>query len=228
MMNKINVAIDGPAGAGKSTVAKAVAARLQYMYIDTGAMYRALTWKALNTRTNVKEESKLVELLANTSIIMDKYGQGNVYADNDNVTEAIRSEAVTANVSDVAMHPQVRKQMVLQQRQLAAENGAVLDGRDIGTVVLPNAELKIFLQASVEIRASRRHQEHLDNGLPSDLEFIKKDIERRDKIDSSREASPLLKAEDAVEIDSSNKSIAEVTDIICRIAEERIQSHDHI
>ncbi|WP_091656573.1 (d)CMP kinase [Alteribacillus iranensis] len=222
-MDKINIAIDGPAGAGKSTVAKIVASELHYTYIDTGAMYRALAWKALHTDTDIEHEASLISLLENTSIEIYPGDEGNkVFVDTQDVTEEIRSSEVTASVSAVSAHYGVREQMVTTQQRLAMKKGAVLDGRDIGTVVLPDAELKIFLIASVEERAQRRHRENVDNGRPSELQTILKDIQVRDEKDMNREISPLVKATDAVEIDSTRLTIEEVADKICALARERI------
>ncbi|WP_240377091.1 (d)CMP kinase [Bacillus piscicola] len=223
-MDKINIAIDGPAGAGKSTVAKMVAARLSYVYIDTGAMYRALAWRALQSHTDILDEASLTSLLQETEIEMVPGVNGNkVYVNNREVTEDIRSSEVTASVSAVSAHAGVRQKMVTTQQQLASRKGAVLDGRDIGTVVLPDAELKIFLTASVEERARRRHLENVEKGRESELQRILEDIEQRDLKDSTRKESPLKKAHDAVEIDSTNLSSEEVAAKICGLATERIQ-----
>ncbi|RSL33832.1 (d)CMP kinase [Salibacterium salarium] len=223
-MNKINIAIDGPAGAGKSTVAKAVASLLQYVYIDTGAMYRALAWVALKNNIDTQEDWSLSALLQNTNIILEPSSIGNrVFVNQEEVTDAIRSNEVTAAVSDVSAHAGVREQMVKKQQQLAEGKGAVLDGRDIGTTVLPDAELKVYLIASVEERAKRRHDEHVDKGRSSDLETIRRDIQSRDEKDASREISPLIKAEDAIEIDTTQLSAEEVASRVINLAEERIR-----
>lgn len=215
MRKKIAVAIDGPAAAGKSTVAKIVAKKLSYIYIDTGAMYRAITLKALENSVDVNEEKALVSLLDSTSIKLIQTEEGQrVLLDNRDVTVDIRTSDVTNNVSYVAKHPKVREDMVARQQQLAKARGVVMDGRDIGTKVIPDAEVKIFLIASVEERAKRRHVENLKKGFPSDLENLKLEIEKRDFIDSEREASPLVKADDAIEIDTTSLSIEEVADRI--------------
>lgn len=214
-VNKLAIAIDGPAAAGKSTVAKKVAEQLKYIYIDTGAMYRALTWKALQQGLDMEDEKKLEKLLLETGITLEQTSQGQlVLVDGQNVTEEIRQDEVTRNVSSVAKHAPVRTEMVKRQRELSNETGVVMDGRDIGTKVLPDAEVKIFLIASVEERAIRRYNENLKKGYDTDLEKLKDEIERRDKLDSEREASPLVKAEDAVEIDTTSLTIEEVTDKI--------------
>ncbi|EQB36093.1 hypothetical protein M948_13735 [Virgibacillus sp. CM-4] len=207
----VTIAIDGPAAAGKSTVAKIVAEKLSCVYIDTGAMYRALTLKAINNSINVNDENALVGLLSNTIIELQQSDKGQlVLLDNQDVTAAIRSIEVTNNVSFVAQHPAIRKEMVKRQQNLANKRDVVMDGRDIGTHVLPNAEVKIFLIASVDERAKRRYEENINNGISSDLNELKREIEQRDKIDSKREASPLVKASDAIEIDTTSLSIQEV------------------
>jgi CMP/dCMP kinase len=218
MLTKIAVAIDGPAAAGKSTVAKIVAKKLSYIYIDTGAMYRAITLKALENNVDVNDEKALVSLLETTIIKLVQSDDGQrVLLDERDVTFDIRTSEVTNNVSYVAQHPKVREDMVARQQQLADERGVVMDGRDIGTKVIPDAEVKIFLIASVEERAKRRHVENLNKGFSSDIERLKQEIEKRDLIDSEREASPLVKAVDAIEIDTTSLSIEEVAD---RILEE--------
>jgi CMP/dCMP kinase len=218
MLTKIAVAIDGPAAAGKSTVAKIVAKKLSYIYIDTGAMYRAITLKALENNVDVNDEKALVSLLESTIIKLVQSDDGQrVLLDERDVTFDIRTSEVTNNVSYVAQHPKVRVDMVARQQQLADERGVVMDGRDIGTKVIPDAEVKIFLIASVEERAKRRHVENLNKGFSSDIEQLKQEIEKRDLIDSEREASPLVKAADAIEIDTTSLSIEEVAD---RILEE--------
>lgn len=218
VVNNYAIAIDGPAAAGKSTVAKKVADYLKYIYIDTGAMYRALTWKALQKGINVEDEKNLENLLYTTKINLEQTPEGQiVLVDGSNVTEEIRKDDVTNNVSSVAKHPSVRKEMVKRQRELSKETGVVMDGRDIGTKVLPEAEVKIFLIASVEERATRRYKENLEKGYASDLEKLKEEIKKRDKLDSEREASPLIKAEDAIEIDTTSLSINDVTNKILEV-----------
>lgn len=209
------IAIDGPAAAGKSTVAKIVAHRLSYIYIDTGAMYRALTAKALEENTNLHDEEALTELLERTDIELKQSEDGQIVIVNGNdVTWDIRTQNVTNNVSHVAKHSRIRKQMVSRQQLLAKKRGVVMDGRDIGTYVLPDAEVKIFLIASVEERAWRRHEENLQKGFSSDLNELKKEIKQRDQLDSQRETAPLIKAEDAMEIDTTSLSIDDVANRI--------------
>ncbi|MGD6956283.1 (d)CMP kinase [Rossellomorea aquimaris] len=221
-MKKLRIAIDGPAAAGKSTVAKIVAGKLSYLYIDTGAMYRSLTYKALKLNIDLHDENELKEILAQTKITLEPTEDGQiVYVDGENVTDEIRQAAVTNSVSHVAVHSQVREEMVNRQQQLAKQGAVVMDGRDIGTHVIPDAEIKVFLLASVDERAQRRHEENISKGFPSDLEQLKVEIARRDKIDSEREVAPLKKADDATEIDTTSLSIPEVVDQIMLLVERK-------
>jgi CMP/dCMP kinase len=223
MKKKISIAIDGPAAAGKSTVAKLVAEKLFFIYIDTGAMYRALTLKALTKDVNLENAMELYTLLTQTQIqlVPEKGGQF-VYLDGNDVTDKIRSQEVTNSVSIVSKHQSVREEMVSRQQRLAAGGGVVMDGRDIGTHVLPQAEVKVFLVASVEERAVRRHTENLEKGYSSDLQQLKEEIEKRDKLDSEREVAPLKKASDAVLIDTTALGIQQVVNRIVALANERI------
>lgn len=224
MVKEIQIAIDGPAAAGKSTVAKLVAKKLSYLYIDTGAMYRALTYKALKLGADLEDEQALAEILNNTNIeLIQGNAAQHVLLDGTDVTDEIRSHEVTKHVSTVSKHPLVRKEMVERQRELAQKGGIVMDGRDIGTHVLPNAEVKIFLVATVEERAKRRHQENLAKGFESDLAQLMKEIALRDKMDSEREASPLKKADDAIELDTTSLSIEDVVDHIMELVKERVR-----
>ncbi|WP_085992016.1 (d)CMP kinase [Oceanobacillus senegalensis] len=208
---KIAIAIDGPAAAGKSTVAKIVAEKLSYIYIDTGAMYRALTLKALNQAVELNDEKKIYELLLHTKIELSQENKKQIVRlDGVDVTDEIRTQLVTNNVSYIAKLPSVRKEMVKRQQELAKSLGVVMDGRDIGTHVLPDAEVKIFLIASVEERAKRRYEENMSRGIHSDLGVLKEEIKKRDDIDSKREVSPLIKAEDAIEVNTTSLSIDEV------------------
>ena len=203
------VAIDGPAGAGKSTIAKLAAGKLDFAYIDTGAMYRAVTWKLLQTGKTFSAE--LAGKLANEINIefRPENAVNRVFVDGMEVTEAIRTAAVTGLVSKVAAVPDVRTAMVDQQRRMGNEGGIVMDGRDIGTVVFPDAELKVFVTASPEVRAQRRFDELQAKGMPADYEDILKNVQERDYIDSHREESPLRQAEDALLLDNSNMTIPE-------------------
>jgi CMP/dCMP kinase len=221
-LKKLRIAIDGPAAAGKSTVAKIVAGKLSYLYIDTGAMYRSLTYKALKQNIDLHDENELKELLAQTKITLEPTEDGQiVYVDGENVTDEIRQATVTNSVSHVAVHSEVREEMVSRQQQLAKQGAVVMDGRDIGTHVIPDAEIKVFLLASVDERAQRRHEENISKGFPSDLEQLKVEIARRDKIDSEREVAPLKKADDATEIDTTSLSIPEVVDQIMLLVERK-------
>lgn len=221
---KISIAIDGPAAAGKSTVAKIVAQKLSYLYIDTGAMYRALTWKALQKKISVDDGDNLYRLLVATEIVLQQEeGIQKVYVDGMEVSSQIRLPEISKHVSAVSKHKKVREEMVKRQKELAQTGGVVMDGRDIGTHVLPEAEVKIFLKASVQERARRRHHENLSKGIASNLEEIEKEIALRDEIDSNRSVAPLKKAEDAIEIDSTNLSIEEVVDRIMAIVKERVE-----
>lgn len=223
MEKKLSIAIDGPAAAGKSTVAKIVAEKLSYIYIDTGAMYRALTYKAIVNHLNLENEDPLLDTLLATEIELLPSENGQfVYLDHRDVTNEIRSSIVTNSVSIVSKHQKVREEMVRRQQAFATEGGVVMDGRDIGTHVLPSAEVKVFLLASVEERAVRRHTENLQKGFPSDLEKLKEEIARRDKIDSEREVAPLKKADDAIEIDTTSLSIPDVVEKIMDLIHERI------
>ncbi|MBI0576172.1 (d)CMP kinase [Neobacillus cucumis] len=220
---KISIAIDGPAAAGKSTVAKIAAEKLSYIYIDTGAMYRALTYKAIQKKLNLEDEEALYDTLLTTEIVLAPSENGQlVYLDQSDVTTAIRSAEVTNSVSIVAKQQKIREEMVKRQQALASNGGVVMDGRDIGTHVLPHAEVKVFLLASVDERAERRHAENLEKGFPSDLEKLKQEIALRDKIDSEREIAPLKKADDAVEIDTTSMTIPEVVEKIMELVQERV------
>lgn len=221
-MKKIVVAIDGPAGAGKSTIAKLAAEKLGYAYIDTGAMYRSVAWKFLQTGREFDEA--YISELANTMIIEFKPEAkvNRVFVDGTEVTEGIRTPEVTAIVSRVAAIGAVREAMVEQQRRMGEIGGVLMDGRDIGTVVFPHAQLKIFLTASVEERARRRYKEMVEKGQQVELAQLQEDIAARDKQDSERAISPLRQAEDALLLDTSDMSIAQVTDKILQLVQERV------
>ena len=222
-MKKIVVAIDGPAGAGKSTIAKLVAEKLGYAYIDTGAMYRSVALKFLQTGKDFNEA--FISQLAQTMIIEFKpeASVNRVFVDGVEVTDAIRSAEVTANVSRVAAIGAVREAMVAQQRRMGESGGVLMDGRDIGTVVSPNAQLKIFLTATVEERAMRRYKELIAKGQQVDLAQLKEDIASRDKQDSERAISPLRQAEDALLLDTSYMNIEQVTAKILQLVEDHAQ-----
>lgn len=222
-MKKIVVAIDGPAGAGKSTIAKLAAEKLGYAYIDTGAMYRSVAWKFLQTGKAFDED--FISGLSKTMLIDFKPEAkiNRVFVDGTEVTDAIRTPEVTAIVSRVAAIGAVREAMVDQQRRMGEAGGVLMDGRDIGTVVFPNAQLKIFLTASVEERARRRYAEMAAKGQQVDLQQLQADIAERDKQDSERAISPLRQAEDALLLDTSDMGISEVTDRILQLVQERAQ-----
>ncbi|QQK79846.1 (d)CMP kinase [Salicibibacter cibi] len=222
-MHKINIAIDGPAGSGKSTVAKEVAAKLSYLYIDTGAMYRSLTFRALQAQVSEKDEQSLIQLLKEMEITLKQQrdGEVQVLVNGKRLGEEIRTQTVTAKVSEVSAHRKIREEMVARQQQLAKQKGVVLDGRDIGTYVLPGAELKIYMDASVEERAKRRHLENIEKQRPSDITTTKEALKRRDELDRERPIAPLQQAEDAMLIDTTNATIEEAVERICLIAREK-------
>lgn len=221
MDKKYQIAIDGPASAGKSTVAKIVAKDLQYVYCDTGAMYRAVTLKAMKNDINVEDEEKIGEMLDHTKITF-KPGDPvqKVFLDGIEVTEDIRQREVTNLVSTIAAQKRVREVLTDWQRHLAQDGGIVMDGRDIGSAVLPNAEVKIFLIASVDERAERRFKENTAKGMNTNLEQLKKEIEIRDHKDSTRKISPLTKASDAIEVDTTSMAIDDVVNEILQIVKK--------
>ncbi|EGA89625.1 cytidylate kinase [Planococcus donghaensis MPA1U2] len=222
-MKPIQIAIDGPAAAGKSTIAKIVAEKLGYVYIDTGAMYRAITMKALAEGINMASNEEAGKLLAETEIDLQPSEDGQlVFLDKNNVTEAIRSQNVTKAVSEMAAHELVRMRMVELQQQLAEGRGVVMDGRDIGTHVLPDAALKVFMSASVEERARRRFVENQKRGILTSLEELQAEIAKRDKMDSEREVAPLRQADDAIYLDTTSLTIEQAAQEILKLAEKRL------
>lgn len=208
------IAIDGPAGAGKSSVAKEFAKRANLTYIDSGAMYRALTWKALTNNLDIDSESELETLLKKSQIKLVPIHEENIlkiYIDDIDVTELIREPIVSNSVSKVAAHGKVRDIMVIKQRNVAeTQNGVVMDGRDIGTIVFPDADVKIFFTASVEERARRRFKEQIAKGITTDMNELIKDIMSRDKNDMSRTVAPLKPAEDSIILDTTDLDYEEV------------------
>ena len=209
----LQIAIDGPAGAGKSSVAKVLARRLGCIYLDTGAMYRAVTWLALQKQVAFDDMDGIKDLLQTIELkFKDVDGMQHLYCNGTDVTEAIRTPEISANVSAVSMIPQVREAMTAQQQKIAAGSDVLMDGRDIGTTVLPNARYKFFLTASLEERARRRALELEQKGIAVDMEQLIADIALRDKKDSEREVSPLKQAEDAVLIDTSSLTFDEVVE----------------
>lgn len=206
-----SIAIDGPAGSGKSTVAKMISNKLNIIYLDTGAMYRAVTLKVIKRQINFEDLNGIKEVVDNIDI---DFKGNRIFLDGEDVSEEIRNSIVTNNVSFISKIDYVREKMVSLQQNIAYGNDIIMDGRDIGTKVLPNAELKIFLTASIEERAKRRHGEMLRKGSVMDFESIRNDIAKRDKIDSERENSPLLKADDAILLDTSDMNINDVINYI--------------
>ncbi|MBG9452831.1 cytidylate kinase [Lysinibacillus sphaericus] len=224
MKKNIQIAIDGPAGAGKSTIAKIVAEALEFTYIDTGAMYRAVTYKAMQQNIHLDDETKLAEMLASSTIDLKPSSQGQlVFLDGKNVSAEIRSNEVTSSVSQVAAHAKIRELLVKQQQKLAANGGVVMDGRDIATHVLKKAELKIFMSATVEERARRRFIDNQKRGIESTVEKLQEEIALRDKMDSEREASPLIQAEDAIFLDTTALSIDDAAQAILKLAQEKMK-----
>lgn len=217
------IAIDGPSGAGKSTVAKAVAKKLGFSCLDTGAMYRAIAWKAIQSGVALDDAQALGEIARNHPISFG-HVEGDpvprrVFIDEDEVTEAIRTAEIDKAVSPVSATPSVREALVDQQRRIGAEGNYVVEGRDIGTVVFPGAEVKVFLTASPEERAHRRVRQNVDRGIGSiDYEEVLADIVRRDEVDSTRSTSPLRPAEDAQHLDSTYCYIEEIIETICDMA----------
>ena len=216
------IAIDGPAGAGKSTIAKEVAGKLGFVYIDTGAMYRTLALACLENGVNIDDEEQVSETAENACIDI-RYIEGvqHMFLGDEDVSTMIRTEEVSKAASDSSKYLRVRERLVALQRELGVKYDVVMDGRDIGTVVLPSADLKIFMTASAEVRAQRRYNEYIRKDQEADFEAILKDIITRDYNDSHRENSPLRKADDAVEIDTSFMDIAEVTDEVIRLFNEK-------
>lgn len=213
MTNTLQIAIDGPAGAGKSSVAKVLAKRLNCIYLDTGAMYRAVTWLALQKNIAFSDEAGMKQLLSTLQLeFKEEDGKQHLYCNGVDVTEAIRTPEISANVSAVAMLPFVREILVAQQQRIASDCDVLMDGRDIGTTVLPQAQYKFFLTASLEERARRRYLELKEKGESVDLEQLKAEIALRDKKDSQREVSPLVQAPDAELIDTSDLSFEQVVE----------------
>ncbi len=216
----MKIAIDGPAGAGKSTIARIVAAELGCLYLDTGAMYRALTYEALRRRLDLSDEKALAALAAamDLRLVPGRRGRApRVYVGGREITRDIRSPEVSHRVSQVASHAKVREAMVRRQRAIASQGSVVMDGRDIGTTVLPEADLKIFLQASVKERAKRRSRELRRQGHKVRLRELVHQIAQRDEADSERAASPLTKAPDAVELDTTEMSVRQVVQTILEL-----------
>jgi cytidylate kinase len=221
------IAIDGPAAAGKSTIGCELAKKLNYLYFDTGVMYRAVTWAALHHGMDIADEAAITALAQRLNIDVmpptaDDGRQYTILVDGQDVTWAIRDSAVEAGVSQVSAYAGVREALVIQQRRVSAQGRVVMVGRDIGTVVVPDADLKLYLDARVKERAMRRYHELLERGQEADLTDVLSAMQRRDEIDSGREVSPLQPAADAVVIDTSNLTIDQVLEAVERLIRERI------
>ena len=217
---KITVAIDGPAAAGKSTVAKEVARIKGYTYIDTGAMYRAFTWYCMEKGVNCQDEQACVALIPEVTI---KLRPGHIVLCNDiDVSKEIREPRVSGNVSYIASYKDIRLFLVEQQRKMAGKHSVIMDGRDIGTYVLPDADVKIFQIASVETRAIRRYDENISKGIPCTLEEIEEDVRKRDYIDSHRDFAPLKAAPDSILLDTSFMSVEQVVSAVIEIIDKKI------
>ena len=220
---KIAIAIDGPAGAGKSSISKVVANELGYLYIDTGAMYRGVTWAVLDSHVDVNNQKEVEALLPSLDLTLEPTASAcKVYVKGQDVTDLIRQQQINENVSTIASYKGVREYLVERQQAMAAVGGVILDGRDIGSVVLPNAELKIYLTASVDARAKRRWLEVQGTSNEQPLEDIKTNVESRDEMDKNRDESPLVCVEDAIVVDSSNMTFDETVEHILHLVQERI------
>jgi cytidylate kinase len=223
MNMSFNIAIDGPAGAGKSTIAKRAAKELNFIYVDTGAMYRSIALGLLRGCVDVENEAALEAALASIEVTIGyENGEQQVYLNGENVSGLIRTEEVSKMASTSSAKPQVRAKLTDLQRSLASRENVLMDGRDIGTMILPNAQLKIYLTASVRTRALRRYKEQVERGEVCSLEAIEQDIEERDYRDMHRETAPLRQAEDALLVDSSDMTIEEVVERILALARERM------
>lgn len=218
MKKNISVAIDGPSAAGKSTIAKMVAKKENFIYIDTGAMYRCVAYYCLTQKIDLNDEKAVEQAIEHIQIRLTP--DNKVYLNDEDVSNQIRQDQVSLGASCVSKYQAVRSFLVDEQRKMAKAGNVILDGRDIGTVVLPNADLKIYQIASVETRAKRRYLENLQRGLDADLETIKKEIEERDYQDTHREISPLKKAEDAIELDTSSLTLEEVVEQVLTLIQK--------
>ena len=217
---KLNIAIDGPSASGKSTIAKELAKRLNYTHLDTGAMYRACTYKALKYNVDTNCEDDLVKMVDSSHFAFDELGH--IHIDGKDVSSKIRSKEIDLLTSKIAQYPKLRQSLVLIQQSIAKEKGFILDGRDIGSVVLPDADIKIFQTASIESRAKRRLNEYKSKGLEIDYQTIYKEIEQRDYQDQNREYSPLIKTDDAYLLDTSDLSIDESVEIVYSLAIKKL------
>lgn len=222
-MRRICVAIDGPAAAGKSTISKIVAKKLGFTYIDTGAMYRAFTYYVIKKGVDPKDEKASCALIPEVNIELHK--DGTVICSGEDVTKVIREPLVSSNVSYIASYKDIRLALVELQRKMAEKDSVIMDGRDIGTYVLPNADVKIYQVASVEKRAERRYKENQEKGIPCTYEDVVADVEKRDRIDSSRAFAPLKPADDAIHLDTSDLTIEEVVDAVNKIIDQKLAEH---
>jgi CMP/dCMP kinase len=225
-LKRFIIAIDGTAAAGKSTTARLVAERLHYLHIDTGAMYRAAAYAVLKNNINPNDRQAVEELITGLRIRLEENRGPDVFLNNEKVTDNIRSQEVTAIVSKVSSYEGVRKHLVQEQREIARNGGVVLEGRDIGTVVFPDADLKFFFVATLEERARRRYEELKEKGIQSDYESILADIRRRDYIDSTRKTSPLKKAEDAIPVNTSEMTIREQVQYVLSFVDKRVREEE--
>lgn len=215
--NPFIIAIDGPAGAGKSTIAKMLAEKLDYVYIDSGAMYRSITWKAMRAGFALSDDCKLMSLTKKTKLYFKKHShQMKLFMDGKPVTKVIRTPQVTANICYIADHPQIRQIMVKLQQKIGQDGGVVMEGRDIGTKVFPQADFKFYLEASAQERARRRYQEFMARGVKVDLKEILKELKIRDHKDQTRQVSPLKKARGSMVINSSRLTPEQVVNIMIK------------
>ncbi|MDE6597404.1 MAG: (d)CMP kinase [Clostridia bacterium] len=220
---KLNIAVDGPAGSGKSTVAKLIAKRFNILHLDTGAMYRAVALACMKAKVDCTDSKKVKKLLQNTKITVKfENGTQHTILNGENVSDLIRTPEISMLASTVSAHESVRTKMVEAQREIAADNSCILDGRDIGSNVLPNAEFKFYLTALSEVRAERRAKENEQKGLFQPISEVLCEIKQRDNQDKSRKIAPLVKASDAVEVDTSNMTIDEVVEFISKSIQEKI------
>ncbi len=217
---KINIAIDGPSAAGKSTIADLVAKKLGYTHLDTGAMYRAVAYSALNKNIPFEDEEKIVEMIHEMDL--DMLPDGRVILDKEDISEKIRENEISMGASNVSKLEGCRKALVEMQQKICANGGYILDGRDIGTVVLKDAPVKLYMTASAESRAQRRVLQNMEKGIEADYQEILEDIIKRDYQDMHREFSPLTKAEDAIEIDTSNESLSQTFERVMKIIKEKL------
>lgn len=225
---RLTIAIDGPSGAGKSTAAKALARRLGYVVIDTGAMYRSVALRIKEESISPEDERAVKQLASSLHITFIIEGERTLIScDGKDMTDLIRTPEISRLASTISKQEEVRKAMVKRQREMGREGGVILEGRDIGTVVFPKADIKFYLDAESEIRGKRRYDEMVGKGAGVDLEEIQEELKQRDHQDSHREHSPLKKAEDAISIDSTHRSVEEVVEEMIRVVEERMKSETH-